>query len=321
MRRIERLINLIAALLETSRPLSAEEIRSQIAGYDQPSDDAFRRSFERDKEALRAMGIPLEIRQTDMWSDQRDGYIIPKGKYYLPQLDLEPDELAALKIAAESVLGGGEDAELGWLKLSVDSPEAAASGPRLVWGADVAAQGAPLSALYAALQDRTAVTFEYGSHRSGETSRRVVETYGVVHRRGHWYAVGKDTGDDVVKAFKLSRISSAVTSAGSNYVIPDGVDASDHLREEAWEIGSDEPTVAVVRFSDKMRWWADQNLAGAIKREGPDGALDVEFSVVNLSALISWAIEFGGDLEIVSPEAARQQLLGHLAPLLEGAPA
>ena len=319
MRRIERLINLIAALLETSRPLSAEEIRTQIAGYDQPSDDAFRRSFERDKEALRAMGIPLEIRQTDMWADTRDGYIIPKGKYYLPQLDLEPDELAALKIAAESVLGGGEDAELGWLKLSVDSPGTAASGPRLVWGADVAARGAPLSALYAALLDRTAVTFEYESQRSGETSRRAVETYGLVHRRGHWYAVGKDTGDEVVKAFKLSRISSEVASAGTTYDIPEGADASKHLRDEAWEIGSEEPTVAVVRFSSKMRWWAEQNLADAVKKEGDDGALDVEFSVANLSALISWAIEFGGEFEIVSPDAAKQQLLDHLAPLLKGA--
>ncbi len=62
MRRIERLINLIAALLETSRPMSAEDIRRNIAGYDQPSHDAFRRAFERDKGSLRAMGIPLDVR-------------------------------------------------------------------------------------------------------------------------------------------------------------------------------------------------------------------------------------------------------------------
>ena len=64
MRRIERLINLIAALLDSDRPMTAEDIRARIAGYDQENYDAFRRAFERDKDALRAMGIPLELRRT-----------------------------------------------------------------------------------------------------------------------------------------------------------------------------------------------------------------------------------------------------------------
>ncbi|HZJ50717.1 MAG TPA: DNA-binding transcriptional regulator, partial [Actinomycetota bacterium] len=64
MHRIERLINLIAALLDSPRPMSAEEIRRRIAGYDQPTDEAFRRAFERDKESLRAMGVPIEMRST-----------------------------------------------------------------------------------------------------------------------------------------------------------------------------------------------------------------------------------------------------------------
>src|SRR5688572_29113300 len=89
MRRIERLINLIAALLETSRPMTAEEVRRDIAGYDQANFDSFRRAFERDKESLRAMGIPLETRPVspDAFSDHVEGYIIPKERYYLPELD------------------------------------------------------------------------------------------------------------------------------------------------------------------------------------------------------------------------------------------
>jgi proteasome accessory factor B len=78
MRRIERLINLIAALLDTRHPMTAEEIRSRIAGYDQGSHDAFRRAFERDKDSLRHMGIPLELVPTDPFSEVPDGYIIPK---------------------------------------------------------------------------------------------------------------------------------------------------------------------------------------------------------------------------------------------------
>src|ERR671915_2476953 len=91
MRRVERLINLIAALLEAPRPMTADEIREQIAGYEGLSRTAFRRNFERDKETLRAMGIPLELRQLDPFGIDPDGYTIPKDRYYLPELDLEAD--------------------------------------------------------------------------------------------------------------------------------------------------------------------------------------------------------------------------------------
>ena len=72
MQRIERLLNLIAALLDSSRPMTAEEIRTRIAGYDQANPEAFRRAFERDKVALRDMGIPLEVRSTDPFAEQAD---------------------------------------------------------------------------------------------------------------------------------------------------------------------------------------------------------------------------------------------------------
>ena len=59
--KLERLLNLTALLLDARRPLTAEHIQRQAAlGY---SEDrvAFRRAFERDKEELRAMGIPDPI--------------------------------------------------------------------------------------------------------------------------------------------------------------------------------------------------------------------------------------------------------------------
>ena len=66
-RVIERLLNLLAFLLTAGRPVSADEIRMTVAGYDQDNDEAFRRMFERDKDLLRNMGIPLELAPTDAW--------------------------------------------------------------------------------------------------------------------------------------------------------------------------------------------------------------------------------------------------------------
>jgi proteasome accessory factor BC len=313
--RIERLINLIAALLETTRPLTAAEIRERIAGYGQPSDEAFRRTFERDKEALRSMGVPLEMRPVDALAEQAEGYIIPKERYYLPDLDLEPDELAALRIAAETLLGGSEEATTGFQKLAVGASSVPAGGSRLVWGADLTTDHPLLGALFEALLERKAVSFSYRPGGRKESTRSV-EAYGLVHHGGGWYLVGKDIDRDDIRTFKLARVSSSVRILDRAYEIPQGFDAKAHIRQ-GWEIGEDPPERCVVRFRPEMRWWAEQNMATFDGDEAPGGALDVSFSVANAEALVSWVLQFGDAAEIIAPEAARAAMRDKLVPFLE----
>ncbi|MGH2806269.1 MAG: helix-turn-helix transcriptional regulator [Actinomycetota bacterium] len=305
VRRIERLINLIAALLETERPLTAEQIRDRIAGYDQPNQEAFRRAFERDKDALRTMGIPLELRPTGVMGQDVEGYIIPKEKYYLPELDLEPDELAALKLAAETVVGGSSVAESGLMKLSVDAPGTSWSGPRVVWGADVAAEQPLLGPLYEALLDRAPVTFEYET-ATGDASERTVEPYGLVHRSGHWYVVGRDSVRDAVRSFKVSRIKPDVSKGSATFDIPESFDARAHLAGEPWEIGEQTATQAEVRFDPALAWWPEQNLAGLEQTTVSDGAVHVQMPVANVDAFVSWVIGFADQVEVVEPAEVRE---------------
>lgn len=309
MRRIERLINLIAALLEAARPLTADEIRTSIQGYDQAADAAFRRAFERDKEALRAMGIPLETRPVDAFGTE--GYVIPKALYYLPNIDFQPDELAAIRIAAGAILGASEAARAGSMKL------AAGDGPlpatRIVWGADVAADSSLLGPLYAGVLQRRAVLFEHRRGGVGEWRRRELEPYGLVHRRGHWYVVGRDRDRNATRAFKLSHIRPPVRMSTDEFDAPDGFDAAAHIDKVT---GSEVETVT-VRFDRDFRWWAETNAPGAAATEACDGALDVEMPAGNIDELVSWAIGFGGGVEILAPEAVRARLLDHLAPFLQ----
>lgn len=316
MRRIERLINLIAALLETSTPMTADEIRHEIAGYGSESVDAFRRAFERDKADLRAMGIPIELRPIDPLAET-EGYVIPKSLYYLPQLDLEPDELAALRLAAESVLGGGEIAESGLMKLSVDAATESWSGPRVVWGADLAAEQPALAAIYPALLERRSVAFRYRSGGAAESREREVDAYGLVHRRGNWYVVGRDRAIDEIRVFKVARIEGAPRVLEHSYSVPEGFRAEDHVAGEAWEMG-DAPATATVLFDPDVRWWAEQNHPDAPRRERPGGAVEVELQVSNVDALVAWAIGLGPGVEIVEPPSARAAVLEHLAPYVEG---
>jgi proteasome accessory factor B len=317
MRRVERLINLIAALLEARVPMTAEEIRTRIAGYDQESRDAFRRTFERDKEALRAMGIPIEIHQTDPFGSNSEGYLIPKARYRLPELDLEADEFAALSIAAEAILGAAEAAKAGLMKLSVDSQTVPSSGPRVVWGADLAAEQPLLAPLYSAQLDSKPVTFSYRRTGSDEAETREVEPYSLLHRRGHWYLVGRDRKRDAIRAFKVSRIEGTVQTLSGSYEVPEGFEPAAHVAGDPLDAGGAEPATALVRFSADLRWWAEQNLPSAPARESPGGALDVEMPIAGTASLVSWAVGFGSDIEILEPESARRALIEHLAPFLE----
>ncbi|HUQ39358.1 MAG TPA: hypothetical protein VM030_04330, partial [Acidimicrobiales bacterium] len=98
--RLERLVNLAAALLDAKRPLTREDLRERVPGYNE-DDAAFRRAFERDKDALRGMGMPLALEPFDRdHPEEGSGYRIRPEEYSLPDPGLTPDELAALHLAA-----------------------------------------------------------------------------------------------------------------------------------------------------------------------------------------------------------------------------
>src|ERR1051325_10387213 len=107
MHPLERLINLVALLLETTRPLTFEEIRSTLPAYQQGDASAAKRMFERDKDVLREIGIPVELEATDSWEVEQ-GYRIRKDHYYLPQVSFTPEEVWALFVAAHAPGESGE---------------------------------------------------------------------------------------------------------------------------------------------------------------------------------------------------------------------
>src|SRR5215210_5832394 len=101
MEPLERLLNLVGLLLETTTPLTFEQIRETLEGYQGDNVDSVKRKFERDKDMLRAYGVPLEMIGTDAW-DVEQGYIIRKERYYLPEIPFTPEEITALSLAARS---------------------------------------------------------------------------------------------------------------------------------------------------------------------------------------------------------------------------
>lgn len=313
--KAERLVNLIVYLLETPRPRHLQEIRRTIPGYDQTSDSAFQRMFERDKEELREMGIPLERHPTDAFQEEY-GYRIPKERYYLPDVELEDDELAALWMAASLLrLPDPTTARTALLKLAGDLP-ADDSMSTLSWlTADLGVSIPALPRAFQAVAERKRVRFGYRS-LSGDERLRMVDPYGLVHRRGSWYLVGRDAGDGEVKSFRFDRMIEEIRmvnplSVGSDFDIPDDFRPEQVVRDPPFVHGSDSVR-ARVRFDSAAAWrverecpWLDLDIA-------EDGGAEAVLEVSEVSGFVSWALSFGLGAEVIEPPELRSAVAGHL---------
>lgn len=229
--KVERLMNLVICLLATRQFLTAEKIRHLVAGYDEESNyDAFSRMFERDKNELRDLGVPLETGQASRFGTV-EGYRINRDAYELPDIDLTSEEAAAVAIAVQlwespelTSAAQGALMKLRAAGVVVDQDPAApvvTALPARTRGSEPA-----LEKLLAAVDAGRAVRFEHRPARNEPYRTRTVEPWGVVTHDGRWYLVGHDVDRDATRTFRLSRIGDDVVAFGPENAVhkPAGVD-------------------------------------------------------------------------------------------------
>ena len=297
-RVVERVINLLAFLLTAGRPVSADDIRHTVAGYDDRSDEAFRRTFERDKDLLRALGVPLRMAFTDAWEVEK-GYVVRPDEYALPDPGLTEEERTALWLAVRMARLGGEGATpTAFFKLG--GAAAAATGDPL--SADLGSDAGTLGELFGAVVDRRKVRFRY------RDEARRAEPHGLVHRRGHWYLVAGVDGER--RTFRVDRIEDlTVAEEAGTFQTPKGFRAGKGFPEAPWEAGS-EDIEAEVRFDPGAAWWARRQLpATAVITEHRDGGLTARIRVASPEAFIGWLIGFEDSAVLVGPAALRERYL------------
>jgi len=314
MEPLERLLNLVGLLLDTPTPLTFEQIRDTLEGYQGDNIESVKRKFERDKDMLRAYGVPLEMTGTDAW-DVEQGYIIRKERYYLPEIRFTPEEITALYLAAQS---GSEatDAAQGVRKLLYGAEggllTGAAGGPLAV--ESDADQGRLLAAADAA-SNRRRLRFGYRT-ATGAGSERTVDAYGVVFRSGHWYLVGHDLERDAVRAFRLSRVTSEPVDDGHGSEPPAGFRAIDHVESAPWN-GSGVP-VARVAFGPAAAILAEGTLPGATRESvREDGWTIVRLPSSDLATLAPLILGFGPDAEVLEPSSLRDEIVRRLTETID----
>jgi proteasome accessory factor BC len=309
--KAERLLNLLMALRGTRVGLDREHIRSVVRGYSpDASPEAFERMFERDKDELRAMGVPV-VTLTDA-SGVVTGYRI-EGDWTLPPLDLSRAELALLGLAARvwqradlapAALNALRKVEAQLGMRSSDQGSAPIAGLSL--------DSPALHSLVEACSSRTAVTFEYRKDREAPGQLRHVQPWGTVWWRGHWYLVGFDTDRDDVRVFRASRIVGTVRPdpAGRAYEVPTGFDAADAIgrfaRSDAilLDLALAPGVAAALRLDAEPR---GQDVAGADL---------VTLPVEDLASGIASVLAYGTGARVLAPPAAVAEAVAQLEALL-----
>jgi len=302
---LERLINLVALLLETTRPLTFDEIRNATGGYEQSDKASAKRQFERDKDLLRQIGIPVDVVGTDVW-EVEEGYRIPRERYELPDISFTPEEAAALFVAVRGGGGEGADAMRKLLPGAGRSVLAAAAGEDF---AAVDVSGAHLRQLGEAVLEGRRVRFSYRA-LTGEPGVREVDAWGLVFRHGAWYLVGGDRDRGEPRSFRLSRIESRVELTGQADPPPQEFRAADHLMAGPWGVGEPE-TTARVAFSPKVVWLVLRDGAREV-RTRDDGWTEVEVPAASGDSFVSWILSFGPDAELLEPPDLRDAVIRSL---------
>ncbi|HVR31714.1 MAG TPA: WYL domain-containing protein [Acidimicrobiia bacterium] len=298
---LERLLNLLAFLLTVGRSVSADEVRQTVAGYDPEADEAFRRMFERDKDLLRKMGIPLETIPAS-GSRTEVTYAIDPDKYGVPDPNLTEEERAALWLASQVVRIGGRTTGLGsFLKLG----GAISSEVLEPLSADLGEEADVLADIYEAVARRRMISLGY----SGRERR--LAPYGLGHRRGHWYLVGIEGGE--TKVFRVDRMRD-VKVAEDTFDRDPSIRVADELEAHPWEAGT-EPTIRTsVRIDPSLAWWAERRLGRSrptIEHQ-EDGGVLITLDVSNPDAFVGWVLGFGAAAEVVSPPEMRERMVDRI---------
>ncbi len=313
--KTERLLNLVICLLAARRYLTRDEIRRAVPGY-ADSDEAFERAFERDKEELREMGIPIETGSNSAWFEDEVGYRIRRDAYALPEVGFTPQEMSVLALAAQAWQQAslGAAATTGLRKLQAygvetDDPGVAGIEPR------VDTNEAAFLPLWREVSERYPVRFDY--HRpGGSPERRLVEPWGVVSWHGRWYLVGHDRDRGASRVFRLSRIPGEVVAAGDRgeVTVPEGVD----VRRQVASAGEQPPRgVARVRLRAGSAGHLRRHATSIEVAGDTPGWDDVTLPYADADVLADALVALGSAAVVLEPADMRDAVVTRLRGVLD----
>jgi len=308
----ERLVNLVVALVATEQGLTKDTILTSVSGYREQTDsgaskDALEKMFERDKEALRRLGVPIET--IGDWADPDDlreaRYRIPTAEYELPEdIVFTPAELALLNLAggvwSESSMSA--DARSGLRKIralgmAVDEPIIGFS-PR------ISLREPSFAVLQQAIEQSRAVTFGYLKPGESTPRTRRVQPLALVDYEGRWHVFGVDLGVNADRTFLLSRIVEDVA------ITRDAFDPA--LRERAGERALAGLNEVAARSRALLEVNPGTEAALRLSRRALPADQGIRVPYVDIHIFADELASYGPEVRVVEPAELRDQVIQRL---------
>ena len=311
--KLIRQLSLVAFLMAERRPLTARDVKGNVEGYSEMSDEAFARRFYSDRAELTALGVPLSSQRDEFTGEEL--YSLRSEHYFLDQLDLEEDELAALQTALYTLEGKFAYAEP--LRLALQNlalgrpgfrhpPTATAERVRVTapdYSPELAAR---LSKLESAISKQRTIQFRYWSPARERETERQLNPYALRLDEGVWYVVGHDLDRNATRTFRVARIRSDIrfaTRRERDFRQPAEFDVDAHRVVRPWQIG-EQVGVARIEVQGDTAWWVHRTLsdAGTVV----EGVFETPYAT--LGPLASWILRQNGRAVPLEPPELRNEV-------------
>jgi proteasome accessory factor C len=318
--KLIRQLSLVAFLMAERRLLTARDVKSNVEGYSEMSDEAFARRFYSDRAELTALGVPLQSQRDEFTGEEL--YTLRSEHYFLDRLDLDDDELAALQTALYYLEGKFAYAEpfrlalqnlalgrAGFTEPTTDTAERVrVSAPD--YSPELAGR---LAKLESAISKQRTVRFGYWSPRRSRPGERTVNPYALRLDDGNWYVIGHDLDRDTTRTFKVSRIRGDIrfaTRRERDFRVPPDFDVEQHRIPRPWQIGEIVGR-ARIAVSEDTAWWVERTLSDAGTID--DGVFETDYATVEL--LAGWVLRQNGRAIPLEPDELVESVSDALASL------
>jgi proteasome accessory factor BC len=333
--KLIRQLSLISYLMAERRPVTATEIRRDVEGYSDMTEDAFARRFYADRAELDSLGIHLSVdRPADGFSEQENYSLAPEA-FFLPAVAFTDAELAALQTALSLLDGEFAYAEplrlalqqLTWGRPSpLGSPAQRAIGLGITGSAGGAELSARLAKVDTAIYRRKRIEFEYFTMQTGTTALRKVDPYELLFEGGQFYLVGWSHERADIRVFRLSRVQGKVayaTKAEHDFQRPDDFDPRHYANRIPWQLGEEIGT-AEIWVSDRIAWHVERNFGryGELT-DADDGGRVFRTPYAIARLVLAWAIGYEQHARVLGPPELVDELhrrLDRVADLHRGEP-
>lgn len=326
--RTERLLDLITYLLNAREPVSWQEIKNHFPeDYAYGVEESNQRKFERDKAELISLGIPIDYQGGS--ETKKEGYLVRKEKLFLPELEFSPRESSLLMLAAGAVRESENfpyrDQLESALSKIISIQNQITRAPEevtisyLTDDGQEEGQEAPshfIHELQDALDRRKFVEIRYHAFSTGKITKRKVNPYGLIFKRGKWTLVGWDHLRKDLRSFVVRRIKALTLNSRRpgtpDYEIPEDFSLRPYQHQQPWELDLHSPLPVTLQIAPHRI----PELAPQLRDSESLGEDRYRLQVTNRSGLLTWVLSQKSDVQVLEPEEVQHELTERLRPLL-----